>query len=118
MSEKKPPPAQNVGRKRMIDESTLSPEEARKLEERRAYNRQCAAQGKHLQPEYLIHKLSMLITVRGTLNIRSTMVLLLTYVSLRTCWHSSKTAEQRTGCILARKSPSVDTGKYRTQGHH
>lgn len=47
MSEKKPPPAQNVGRKRMIDESILSPEEARKLEERRAYNRQCAAQGKH-----------------------------------------------------------------------
>ena len=40
------PPAKNVGRKRTIDESTLNPEEARKLETRRAYNRQCAAKGK------------------------------------------------------------------------
>jgi len=39
------PPAKNVGRKRTIDESTLNPEEARKLETRRAYNRQCAAKG-------------------------------------------------------------------------
>ena len=40
------PPAKNVGRKRTIDESKLNPEEARKLETRRAYNRHCAAKGK------------------------------------------------------------------------
>ena len=39
------PPAKNVGRKRTIDESTLNPDDARKLETRRAYNRQCAAKG-------------------------------------------------------------------------
>ena len=42
------PPAKNVGRKRTIDESTLNPNDARKLETRRAYNRQCAAKGKYL----------------------------------------------------------------------
>lgn len=42
------PPAKNVGRKRTIDESTLNPNDARKLETRRAYNRQCAAKGKAL----------------------------------------------------------------------
>ena len=39
------PPAKNVGRKRTIDESALNPDESRKLETRRAYNRQCAAKG-------------------------------------------------------------------------
>jgi hypothetical protein len=33
------------GRKRTIDESHLDPEEIKKLESRRAYNRQCAAKG-------------------------------------------------------------------------
>jgi hypothetical protein len=37
--------AKGVGRKRTIDESLLDPEELRKLESRRAYNRQCAAKG-------------------------------------------------------------------------
>lgn len=36
-----------AGRKRTIDETKLDPEEARKLESRRAYNRQCAAKGKN-----------------------------------------------------------------------
>lgn len=39
------PPARQVGRNRQVDETTLSPEEARKLEVRRAYNRKSAAQG-------------------------------------------------------------------------
>lgn len=37
--------ARNVGRKRSIDESNLEPDERKKLESRRAYNRQCAAKG-------------------------------------------------------------------------
>jgi len=40
------PAAKHEGRKRMIDETKLCPDEARKLEIRRAYNRQNAAQGK------------------------------------------------------------------------
>jgi len=39
------PPARQVGRKRSIDESSLTPEEKLKLERRRAYNRQSAQQG-------------------------------------------------------------------------
>jgi len=39
------PPAKNVGRKRMIDETTLSPEDAEQLEVKRAYNRRCASEG-------------------------------------------------------------------------
>lgn len=42
--------AKNVGRKRMIDENQLEPDDARKLEARRAYNRQCAAKGKTSPP--------------------------------------------------------------------
>lgn len=34
-----------MGRKRKLDESMLSPDEARKREERRASNRQAAAKG-------------------------------------------------------------------------
>jgi len=39
------PPAKEVGRKREVDASLLEPEAKRKLEVRRAYNRQCAALG-------------------------------------------------------------------------
>lgn len=38
--------AKKVGRKRTIDGNQLEPDDARKLEARRAYNRQCAAKGK------------------------------------------------------------------------
>ena len=38
----------SLGRKRRIDESMLSPSEARKLEDRRASNRQSAAKGRCL----------------------------------------------------------------------
>lgn len=40
-----PEEAKCVGRKRTIDESILEADELRKLESRRAYNRQCAAKG-------------------------------------------------------------------------
>jgi len=45
MSDNEIPPAKNVGRKRMVDETTLTPEEAEQLEAKRAYNRRCAAEG-------------------------------------------------------------------------
>jgi hypothetical protein len=44
-SSKDPDAAKNVGRKRTIDESILEPDDLKKLESRRAYNRQCAAKG-------------------------------------------------------------------------
>jgi hypothetical protein len=48
-------PAKNVGRKRTIDESLLPPEEAKKLESRRAYNRQCAAKARKRSKDLVAH---------------------------------------------------------------
>lgn len=47
--------AKSVGRKRTIDETLLDPDELRKLESRRAYNRQCAAKARKRSKDLVEH---------------------------------------------------------------
>jgi len=42
---KMPPSKDNDGKRKPVDEASLSAEELQSLEEKRAYNRHCASQG-------------------------------------------------------------------------